>query len=216
MVSQHSDRVLLSEMIKTPLDKDLEGAATNDASWKHLAVYEFDDVQKMEEAAYDESNYPSMEGQLKGSRFDVRTYQEIETWQNDEEWNGDPEDVASILVFEWKPRPGREKEAIEFYQTGIGPLFSMAPEILRLRLSRIQTATTLKENSYDKLQEEKLHTYMSLTKMNCEEWPWGEVFAVNDLLQWTEYFEDQKAVKWQASQYVVKRSYSKTQLIDSN
>jgi hypothetical protein len=88
LVSRHSDRVLLSEIVATPLDKDLEGVATNDASWKHLAVYEFDDVQKMQDATYDESNHPSMEGPLKGSRFDVRTYQEIKTWQNDEEWNG--------------------------------------------------------------------------------------------------------------------------------
>jgi hypothetical protein len=99
-----------------------------------------------------------------------------------------------MLVFEWKPRPGREKEVIEFYQTGIGPMFSKASEILRLRWFKIQSATTLKADSYDTLREENLHTYMSLAEMNCEEWPWGEIFALNDLPQWTEYFEDQKAV----------------------
>ncbi|KAH6616895.1 hypothetical protein C7974DRAFT_53882 [Boeremia exigua] len=216
MMSRHSDRVLLSEIVETPLDKDLEGVATNDAPWKSMAVYEVDDVQKSTEATYDESNHPAMDGPLKGSRFDVRTYELIKVWQGDEQWNCDAADVASLLFFEWQPRAGREREVLEFYESEIGPLFSMAPEILRLRWFKIKNAITLKKDAFSTLKEEDLHTYTAIAEMNCEEWPWGEIFALNQLPQWAEYFEDQKAVRWQASHHVVKRSYPAAENNDSS
>lgn len=106
----------------------------------------------------------------------------------------DAADVASILFFEWQPRAGYEKEVVDFYQYQVGPMFAMAPEILRLRLFKVRNATVLKNNSYATLKEEDLHTYLGFAEMNCEEWPWDEIFALNDLPQWAEYFEEQRAV----------------------
>ena len=88
MLSRHSERVLLSEVVETPLDKDLEGVATRDAVWQSMAMYEVRDVDTMINAIYDESNHPSMAGPLQGSRFDVRTYEEVKSWKSDEEWDG--------------------------------------------------------------------------------------------------------------------------------
>jgi len=88
MLSRHSDRVLLAETIKTPLDKQLEGIGTRDAAFKSLAVYEIAEVQKIIDATYDESNHPVMDGPLHGTRFDVRPYQLLKSWQSDGEWNG--------------------------------------------------------------------------------------------------------------------------------
>lgn len=89
MMVRHSQKVLLSEMVETPLDKDVEGVATRDAPWKSLAIYEGDSVQNMTDALYDESNHPPTKGLLKGARFDVRTYEEVKRWQSGD-WNGGP------------------------------------------------------------------------------------------------------------------------------
>lgn len=106
----------------------------------------------------------------------------------------DGADVASILIFEWQPRPGREDEVLDFYETGIGPMFSMAPEIMRLRWFKIHDAVVLKDDVLTTLKSKDYHTYMSIAEMKCEEWPWGEIFELNDLPQWADLFEDQKAV----------------------
>lgn len=82
----------------------------------------------------------------------------------------------------------------EYYEREIGPLFSQAPENLRLRWFKVRNATVLKGNSYDTLKSEDLHTYMCLVEMSCEEWPWGEVFAINELPGWGKYFADQERV----------------------
>lgn len=88
MLSRHSARALLAETIETPLDKEFEGVGTRDAACKSLAVYEIEEVQKIIDATYDESNHPVMDGPLQGTRFDVRPYELIKSWQSDEEWNG--------------------------------------------------------------------------------------------------------------------------------
>ncbi|KAJ4406043.1 hypothetical protein N0V91_004928 [Didymella pomorum] len=207
MLSRHSDRVLLAETVKTPLDKQFEGIGTRDAAFKSLAVYEVAEVQKIIDATYDESNHPVMDGPLCGTRFDVRPYELVKSWQSDEEWNGDAADVASILFWEWHPHNGFEDEIIEYYDREMGPLFCQAPEILRLRWFKIRNATVLKNDSNNTLESEVLHSYMCLVEMDCEDWPWGEMFEISELPGWAKYFEDQRRVRWQASQYVVKRSY---------
>lgn len=96
MMSRHSRRALLSDIIETPLDKDLEGVATKDAPWKTLTIYDIDDVQKMTDATYDENNHPPTDGPLRGARFDVRTYEEIKRWQSGE-WNGGPSFPSRLM-----------------------------------------------------------------------------------------------------------------------
>lgn len=88
MLSRHSDRAILSEIISTPLDKEFEGVGTRDATFKSLAVYEAAEVQKITEAIYDVDNHPEMGGPLWSTRFDVRPYDLIHSWQSDEGWNG--------------------------------------------------------------------------------------------------------------------------------
>lgn len=82
----------------------------------------------------------------------------------------------------------------EFYTQELGPQFSKAPEVLRLRLFKIKNAAVLKDDSCNTLENKDLHTYMSLIEMDCEEWPWDEIFAINSMTGWVEYFEGQKAV----------------------
>jgi hypothetical protein len=88
MLSRHSDRALLAEIVETPLDQEFNGVGTNDAVFSSLAIYEVADVQKITDATYDESNHPAMVGPLQETRFDVRPYELIKSWQSDEEWNG--------------------------------------------------------------------------------------------------------------------------------
>lgn len=246
MVSRHSSKVLLGDIEESGLDKELDGVATRDAAWKSLAVYEVANAQKTMESTYDESCHPrTLGGPSEGnSRFDIRAYEELKSWQKDELWDGgtskvvpelriptktdtdgmtDGADVAMILFWEWQPRVGYEREVIDFYEHELGPMFSQASEVLRLRWFKIREATVLKDGSYDRLGDDKLSTYMSLVEMDCEGWPWNEIFAINGLPKWVEFFEGQKAVasnpytilrtsadmeqKWQASRYIVKRNY---------
>ncbi|KAF9693534.1 hypothetical protein EKO04_008110 [Ascochyta lentis] len=199
MMSSRSQRVLLSKSVEIPLDKDLE----RDTPGKSLAIYEIEDIQKAVHARHDATNHPAM---LEGSQFEVRTYEEVKRWQQGD-WNGDGADVVSVLLFEWQPRQGSEQQVVDFYQTAIGPMLSMAPEILRLRWFKVKNPVARTEDPRQIVDSENLYNYLSIAEMDCEEWPWGEIFALNDLPQWSEYFEGQKAVKWQAGHCVVKRSY---------
>lgn len=106
----------------------------------------------------------------------------------------DAADVASILFWEWQPHAGFDEEVAEYYEREMGPLFVQAPEILRLRWFKIKNATVLEGDSYKNLENDGLHSYMCLVEMSCEEWPWGEVFEINGLPGWREYFEDQRRV----------------------
>ncbi|OSS51944.1 hypothetical protein B5807_03633 [Epicoccum nigrum] len=208
MMSRYSTRVLLGDYIGTPLDEELNGVATRDADWKSFAVYEVEDVQTASDATYDASNQPlTADHPMQGSRFDVRPYEELKRWQNDAEWNGDGADVASILFWEWQPHEGCEKPVLESFEHELGPMFAQAPEILRLRWFKIKNAATMNGNSYDTLKTEEQHTYMVFVELDCEDWPWEQLFALNSMPCWIDNFEAQKTVKWQASHYIVKRNY---------
>ena len=112
----------------------------------------------------------------------------------DTDERSDPADVASILFWEWRPHKGFDDEIVEYYAREMGPLFCQASEVLRLRWFKIRNATVLKRDSYNTLKSEDLHTYMCLVEINCEDWPWGEIFAINELSGWAKYFEDQRRV----------------------
>lgn len=212
MMSRYSKRVLLGDYIGTPLDEELNGVATRDADWKSFAVYEVEDVQVAMDATYDASNQPlTADHPMQGSRWDVRPYEELKRWQNDAEWNGggsqrgtsqqtdtdeqtDGADVASILFWEWQPREGCEKQVLESYERELGPMFAQAPEILRLRWFKIKKAATMNGDSYDTLKTEEQHTYMVFVELDCEDWPWEQLFALNSMPCWTDNFEGQKTV----------------------
>lgn len=106
----------------------------------------------------------------------------------------DATDVESILVWEWQPHAGYEEEVAEYYEREIGPLISQSSQILRLRWFRIGNATMLKGDSQRTLRSEELHVYMCLVEMDCEEWPWDEIFTMNELPGWGKYFETQSRV----------------------
>lgn len=63
-----------------------------------------------------------------------------------------------------------------------------------MRWFKIHNATVLKGNTYTTLKSEELHTYLSIIEMDSEEWPWDQILAMNELPQWVEYFEEQRAV----------------------
>lgn len=213
MASPHSQSVLVGEMAGLPIEKELQRGGRKDEPCKFLAMYEKGDQKKITDATHNEINRLPTGGRLQDSKFDIRSYEEIRRWQN-ESWNGglstqlsmrtwvlwrtdnrtDSTDVASVLVFEWQPRAGYEKEVLDFYQNAIGPMFGMAPEFARLRWFKIKSATVLKAGSSEALKNEDVYIYMSLAEINCDDWPWGEIFALNNLSGWGELFEDQKGV----------------------
>jgi hypothetical protein len=136
----------------------------------------------------------------------------------------DHADVASVAVMEWQIAEGDEKEVIDFYRAEAAPTIASSPDVLRFRMFKINNATVLKADSYDTLQKEKLHTYLTLVELESEEWPWDVVIALGEKPKWREYFEGQKVVvsadkppivgkrsdkvqKWQSSHYLVRRSY---------
>lgn len=136
----------------------------------------------------------------------------------------DHADVASVAVMEWQIAEGEEKEVIDFYKAEAAPTIASSPDVLRFRMFKINNATVLKADSYETLQKEKLHTYLTLVELESEEWPWDVVIALGEKPKWREYFEGQKVVvsanqtpivgkkshkvqKWQSSHYLVKRSY---------
>lgn len=138
--------------------------------------------------------------------------------------NVDHADVASVAVMEWQIKEGDEKEVLDFYKAEAAPTIASSPDVLRFRMLKINNATVLKANSYETLQTDKLHTYLTLVELECEEWPWDVVIALGEKPKWREYFEGQKVVvstdatpdvgkksdkiqKWQSSHYLVKRSY---------
>lgn len=124
---------------------------------------------------------------------------------------------------EWQIEEGKEKEVLDFYKNEAAPTIASSPDVLRFRLLKIKNATVKQADSYETLEQKKLHTYLTLAEMECEEWPWDVVIALGEKPKWKEYFEDQKVVvsqityfsssvidttqKWQSSHYLVRRSY---------
>jgi hypothetical protein len=125
---------------------------------------------------------------------------------------------------EWQVAEGNEKDVLDFYKAEAAPTIASSPDVLRFRMLKINNATVLKAGSYETLEKEKLHTYLTLVELETEEWPWDVVIALGEKPKWREYWEGQKVVvsgtvhfyltlladslqKWQSSHYLVKRSY---------
>lgn len=112
----------------------------------------------------------------------------------DTDERSDAEDIASILFWEWQPHTGFEEQVTEYFEREMSPLLCQASQILRMRWFKIRNATVLEGDSYHTCRSEDLHTYMCLIEMDCEDWPWSEVLAMNDLPGWEDYFEEQNRV----------------------
>lgn len=103
---------------------------------------------------------------------------------------------------EWQIKGDDEKEVLDFYQTEAAPLIAAAQGNMRFRIFRIDNATVQKANSYDTLQKDKLHTYLTLVELDSEEWPWDVVIALGENPGWRKYFEEQRAVVSKIASYV--------------
>ncbi|KAF3038745.1 hypothetical protein E8E11_002084 [Didymella keratinophila] len=224
MASKLAQHALHCELVEVGLDDEVDGVGEREAPWKWLTVYEIDNTDKATDSTYDKSNHISITGSMAKARFDVRTYEEVGRWQEGGEWDGSHADIASVAVMEWQIAEGDEKEVINFYKAEAAPTIASSPDVLRFRMFKINNATVLKADSYETLQKEKLHTYLTLVELESEEWPWDVVIALGEKPKWREYFEGQKVVvsadetpivgkksdkvqKWQSSHYLVKRSY---------
>ncbi|KZM21557.1 uncharacterized protein EKO05_0000708 [Ascochyta rabiei] len=204
--SKLAQHALHCELVGTGLGAEVDGIGTQEAPWKWLTLYEVDDANKATAATYDESNRPAMAGGLEHARLDVRTYEELKRWQADD-WEGEYADIASVAVMEWQVEEGREKEVLDFYKAEAAPTIASSPEVLRFRMFKIQNATVFKAGLYETLGKETTHTYLTVAELEREEWPWDVVVVLGENPKWREYFDSQKAVKWQSSHYLVKRSY---------
>ncbi|KAH6629353.1 hypothetical protein C7974DRAFT_185038 [Boeremia exigua] len=224
MTSKLALHSLHCELVEVGLDAEVDGVGEREAPWKWLTVYEMEDADKATAAVYDKSNHIEMAGDMAQARFDVRTYKEHKRWQQGD-WQGgtrtilhrhqhkeanqetDHADIVSVAVMEWQIRAGSEQEVLDFYKSEAAPTIASSPDVLRFRMFQVQNATVLKAGSYDTLEQEKLHTYLTLVELETEEWPWDAVVALGEKPKWREYFDKQNVVKWQSSHYLVKRSY---------
>ena len=102
--------------------------------------------------------------------------------------------MVSVAVMEWQIEEGKEKEVLDFYKNEAAPTIASSPDVLRFRLLKIKNATVKQADSYETLEKKKLHTYLTLAEMECEEWPWDVVIALGENPKWEEYFEGQKVV----------------------
>lgn len=103
-------------------------------------------------------------------------------------------DVASVAVMEWQVAEGDEKDVLDFYKSEAAPTIASSPDVLRFRMFKIKNATVLKADSYETLNKEKLHTYLTLAELESEEWPWDVVIALGEKPKWRQYWEGQKVV----------------------
>ncbi|KAJ8117080.1 hypothetical protein OPT61_g1636 [Boeremia exigua] len=206
MTTKLAQHTLHCEVVEVGLDDEADGVGEREAPWKWLTVYEMEDAAKATEATYDKSNHAEMTGPLAQARFDVRTYDEVKRWQH-KDWDGNHEDVVSVAVMEWQIKGDNEKEIIEHYQKDAVSTIVSSPDVLRFRVFKVRNATVLKADSYQTLERKALHTYLTLVELAIEEWPWDVVVELGNKPKWREYWEGQKAVRWQSSHYVVKRSY---------
>jgi len=74
----------------TSIGMEDEPTGKLDAPWDLMTVYEMPRIDAVTKATYEKENYPSealLQGPLKDSRFDIRTYREIKRWQQDD-WEG--------------------------------------------------------------------------------------------------------------------------------
>lgn len=115
-------------------------------------------------------------------------------WGSKADRDAEHVDVVSVALMEWQIKDDYEKAVLDFYFSEAAPTIAASPDVLRFRLLKVDNATVLKAQSYDTLEKQKLHTYLSLVELESEEWPWDVVIALGENPKWKEYFEDQKAV----------------------
>ncbi|CAO2653446.1 Nn.00g028570.m01.CDS01 [Neocucurbitaria sp. VM-36] len=217
--SQNAIHALHSEKISNGMEAEPNGKL--DAPWDLLTVYEIPEIRIATDSCYDKSNHPSndlLAGALKDARFDTRTYRELKRWQA-EDWNGDIANIASVAVMEWRVSADVEKDVLQFYTTVVGPTISSSPDVLRFRLFEVDNATVLQGSSYVTKEKDALLTYFTLVELESEQWPWDAVVELAEIDQWKEYFEQQTVVKWQVSDFLVKKRYwgkSKAEDADAN
>ncbi|KAF2027093.1 hypothetical protein EK21DRAFT_91861 [Setomelanomma holmii] len=187
-----------------------------DSPWPWCAVYDVPDVRKATEACYNNRNFPPEEmlaGPLKTARFDTKTYKELRRWQNGG-WNGDPTQIGSVTLMEWRALKDKEQEILHWYTTYLAPQVSSSDQVLRFRLFELDNATVLEGTEHSTTEKDALHTYFTAVEFDTEDWPWEYVIALAENEKWREYFEGQKEVIWQISHYLVKKCYTEAGVFD--
>ena len=95
---------------------------------------------------------------------------------------------------EWQVEEGDKKEVLDFYQSEAAPTIAASPDVLRFRILKAKNATVLKAGSYETLEQNKLHTYLTIVELETEEWPWDVVVALGEKPKWRKHWEGQKVV----------------------
>jgi hypothetical protein len=120
--------------------------------------------------------------------------------------------VVSIAASEWRVGAEQQDEIMDFYTSYVGPTISSSPDVLRIRLFEVDTATVLEGESYKTEEKEKLHTYFTLIELETEQWPWDVIFELAENEKWKKYFEKQSSVVSRDLRMHMNRANSQTEM----
>ena len=95
---------------------------------------------------------------------------------------------------EWQIAPDMEDEVIHFYTSVVGPLLTTSPDVLTLRLMKIENAAVWKNGSHDTKDKKELQTFFTFSELATEQWPWDVVMQLSEMEKWKTFFEPQTIV----------------------
>lgn len=92
---------------------------------------------------------------------------------------------------EWQIAPEVEDVVIGVYKSYVAPTIKQSPDVLRIRLYKVDNATTLQGSSHETKEKSTLHSYFTLLEFATEEYPWDVVLELAEHELWKKYFEKQ-------------------------
>ncbi|CBX96112.1 hypothetical protein LEMA_P110310.1 [Plenodomus lingam JN3] len=168
-----------------------------------MTVYDLPDGQSTEDLEV--QLRPAPDKLPKDARVHSRIYTEFAGWLGDD-WRGDEQDIQMWVVVRWQPVDAVHDEFVEWFTEEFAPGMLESPELLRMRLFRVDNTSSFKNQEYEERDLKAVFQYMTFWEFDCDELPWEILVYLGSSERWRYYVEG-GYVNWQIAQYLVNKIY---------
>lgn len=93
------------------------------------------------------------------------------------------------IVVLWQPVEAVHDQFVEWFTDEFAPGMLMSPELLRLRIFKLDNAIQLRDQTYSEQDTSSMFQYMTLWEFDCEELPWEILVYLGSSERWRYYVE---------------------------
>lgn len=113
------------------------------------------------------------------------------------------------IVVLWQPVDAYHDEFVSWFSKEFAPGMLESPELLRMRIFKLDNASTVKDQKHEQQNTKPMYQYMTFWEFDCDDLPWEILLYLGGSERWRYYVEGGHLVSFEARCKCVARTLTR-------